>query len=174
MIRMDEGEKVLMEIRRHWYVLITESAIVGTFGIFPFFALLSAVAFDLPERMVYLVLFFSVGWLLVMWSIFFIIWTNYYLDVWIVTNRRVIDIEQFSLFSREVSEFRLDRVQDITIEVKGLLATLLKFGDLYLQTAGMSREFKIAKIPNPYEAKDFIMDQVDKALKEKSSPNGVN
>ncbi len=87
------------------------------------------------------------------------------MDVWIVTDQRIIDIEQLNLFNRVVSEFRLDRVQDITIKVNGLIATLLGFGDIHVQTAGEMEKFLIKNAPKPYEVKDRIIKEHDRAIR---------
>lgn len=74
-----------------------------------------------------------------------------------MTNKRIIDAEQRGLFSREVSEFKLYRVQDVTIEIKGVLPTFLNYGNVYIQTAGEAKEFVFKQIPNPRQAKDLII-----------------
>lgn len=122
--------------------------------------------FSASEQLFLLLIALSAGWFAVLWTVFFIVWTNYYLDVWIVTDHRIVDIEQFSLFSRDVSEFRLDRVQDLTVEVKGILPTLLNFGDLHVQTAGMHHQFHINDVENPYAVKDRIIKEHDKAVQK--------
>ncbi len=162
---LKDGEKVLFEVRRHWFVIVSESAFIILLALIPFVVLgVSSTAHLLPQFF-YVVLFLCVGWLLILWSIFFIIWTNYYLDVWIVTDQRIIDIEQFNLFNRTVSEFRLDRVQDITIKVNGLIATILGFGDIHIQTAGEMEKFLIRSAPHPYEVKDRIIREHDRAVR---------
>src|SRR3990167_7284967 len=79
----------------------------------------------------------------------FVHWLEFYLDVWVVTNERVINVDQRRLFSRRVSEVRLAQVQDITSEVEGFLHTFFKFGDINLQTAAESGKFTFKNIPNP-------------------------
>lgn len=91
------------------------------------------------------------------WITFFIIWIDYYFDVWIVTDRRIINIEQKGFFSRIVSELELDNIQDITTDVKGVVPTFLNYGNLYVQTAAEKERFVFRHIPNPYEVKDVIM-----------------
>ena len=90
-----------------------------------------------------------------------IFWMDYYLYVWIITSERIIDIEQKGLFNREISEFTLDKVQDITVKVPNMMATFLKYGDVIIQTAGES-SFEIKQIPNFYEAKNLILDYAKK------------
>ncbi len=81
----------------------------------------------------------------------------YALDVWIVTDRRIIDSTQHGFFNRTISELHLSRVQDISTQTKGIIPTFLKFGDLQVQTAGTEEKFKFFQIPNPGKVKDTIM-----------------
>jgi len=92
---------------------------------------------------------------------YFIAFMNYYLDVWVVTTKRVLEIEQHGLFNREYSEFTLDRVQDVSIETKGMLSTFLKFADIHIQTAGTNRDFYFRQVPHADQAKDAILQECD-------------
>lgn len=76
-------------------------------------------------------------------------WVNYYLDLWIITNERIIAMEQRGLFNRSVSELRLNRIQDVSSEVKGFLPTLFKYGRIHIQTAAEQDMFEFKDIPNP-------------------------
>ena len=51
----------------------------------------------------------------------------------------------------------LSQVQDITINIPNMIATLLKFGDVTIQTAG-ERSFTIKQVPNVYVIKNVILD----------------
>lgn len=166
MIHLAEGEKVLYEARRHWYVLFVESFFTAILFLIPWAVFFGLDVFDvsLSGGEGTLLFFVSTLWLFITWMIFMVIWTNYYLDVWLVTNKRVIDIEQHGLFSRDLSEFRLDRIQDVTIEVKGIVPTLLHFGDIHVQTAGEGREFTIKGIPHPYKFRDALIKEHDRAV----------
>lgn len=97
------------------------------------------------------------GYLIILWLGFFIEWTDFILDTWILTNERLIDVEQLGLFSRRVSTLSLDRIQDVTIQESGLINTYFGIGTVYIQTAGEHREFKIPGAKHPTEVKDIIM-----------------
>jgi uncharacterized membrane protein YdbT with pleckstrin-like domain len=101
------------------------------------------------------VLYFA--YLIILWIAFFIEWTNFILDTWILTNERLVDVEQLTLFSRKVSTLALDRIQDVTIHQDGLLDTFLGIGTVFIQTAGEVEEFKIKGASDPIGAKDMIM-----------------
>ena len=98
------------------------------------------------------------------WVYFFIGWVDYYLDAWIVTNDRIINIEQNGLFNRVISEQRLYRVQDVTAEVGGIIKTFFNFGTVFIQTAGEVGRFNFEEIPEPYLVKKIILELHEKAL----------
>jgi uncharacterized membrane protein YdbT with pleckstrin-like domain len=100
------------------------------------------------------VLYFA--FLILLWVGFFVEWTNFMLDTWILTDERLIDVEQVSLFSRKVSTLSLDRVQDITITEAGFLETFFGIGVVLVQTAGEAQEFRIYGIKDPSHVKDLI------------------
>ncbi len=152
-------------------MLARESSVIVLMALVPLFLLGGFGYFGLSENFVLPILALCSGWLAILWSLFFVVWTNYYLDVWIITDQRIVDIEQFSLFSRDVSEFRMDRVQDLTVEVKGIIPTLMGFGDLHIETAGMHHQFHINEIPNPYEIKDRIVKIHDRAVQQAHEHN---
>ena len=57
---------------------------------------------------------------------FFSNFVAFHLDVLIVTNDRLVDVEQNGLFSRTVAEVDLYQIQDVTSEVKGVFASIFK------------------------------------------------
>lgn len=97
------------------------------------------------------------AFLAVLWVMFFIEWTNFMLDTWILTSQRLVDVEQLSLFSRQVSTLSLDRIQDITIREIGFMDTFLGIGTVFIQTAGEMDEFRISGAKDPAHVKDIIM-----------------
>lgn len=165
MITLHPGEHIVLAERRFWLPIALQSAALVLLAAAPFVLVFLAEEF-LAEPWQQFVqsyrlygVFFAAAWALVVWIIFFIRWTDYYLDVLLVTNERVIDVEQVGLFVRDIAEARLDCVQDIRIEVVGLLASLMDFGNMYVQTAGSAKEFAIKNISHPGAVKDAISRQ---------------
>lgn len=155
-----EGEQIIMIVRRHWFnilqnllsVFIMAAFLAGSFLYFPaIFPSLSQNTYN------GLFLFGETVFAMVIWIIFFLIWVDYYFDVWIVTTRRIINVEQKGLFSREVSELKLEKIQDISTEVLGVIPTFLNYGDVYIQTAAEQERFLFRRVPDPYRIKDVIM-----------------
>lgn len=147
-------ENVILLLYRHWFVLFTKLLALAILLIMPL------VLFLLGSYFIY---FSDIFWLL--YSIYLLIWwhslfyilTMYLLDIWIVTDHRVVDSEQHGFFHRTVAELNLSRIQDISVVVSGPVATFLDFGNLEIQTAGTEPKFVFKQIPHPNKVKDEIM-----------------
>lgn len=186
MIELQENEEIQFVVRKHWFILFGKTVGLLFLFLLPLFLYyvvvsqighvatlqnvpLADVSISTPI-MVYVVSL----WTLLLWMRFFVIWTDYYLDGWFITNKRIIDVEQKGFFRREVSSFRLDKVQDITIEINGPIATFLDYGTIHAQTAGESREILIKGIPRPYDVKEQITTQCNIYSKRQlGQPSGL-
>lgn len=170
MLDLSPEEKIVLKVRRHKIALFFESAFLILFVILPpavYAVSKNWLVISGSDDALFLALYFIV--LLFSWVIFFMMWTNYYLDVLIVTDKRIVDIEQRGFFSREVATVRLENIEDITINVSGVLATFVDFGTLRIQTAAESREFIIRHVPKPSEVKAVIYD-LQRKLAEAPKP----
>jgi ABC-type multidrug transport system fused ATPase/permease subunit len=172
-IQLEPGEEVLKMVRKHWFIIVAE--LFGTFLmlLFPFFILflialfpdsLTIVHFDLHNYTA-LIVFAAAGWTILTLMAGFATWTHYYLDLWIITDRRIILIDQIHFFNRNVSIFRLERLQDIEFYIKGVIPTLLNFGTIQAQTAGAHESnFKTSGLPDPRELQAIIQKAMDARL----------
>jgi hypothetical protein len=169
-IKLEPGEVVLATVRKHWFVILAE--LFGTFVLvlLPFLVLLGLAifpnAFNLIGVNIYefanVAAFFISVWLLLSLLGGFAIWTHYYLDLWVVTDRRIVLVDQVRFFSRNVSVFRLERMQDIEYQVKGIIPTLLNFGTLKAQTAGAHESnFNSTGLPDPRGLQAKIQQAMD-------------
>ena len=166
MINLREKERIFLIKRRHWFFLFTSILSIAFFFII-FIILMIALVFipiSWPEWAesispfnIKMVLVFLISlFLLFIWTLMFVVFTHYYLDCWIVTNERTIHTELRGFFSRIFSSVNHDKIQDITVDVRGFFATIFKFGDLHIQTAGEFREYVCRHIPDPYQTKEII------------------
>lgn len=106
-------------------------------------------------------IFFLFGWLFL-----FQLFLDYYLDSWIVTTKRILNIEQTGLFGRTVSELRLYRIQDVTATVNGALKTILNYGEVEIQTAGEREHFVFEEIPDPNKVSKTILELSEEDRRE--------
>jgi membrane protein YdbS with pleckstrin-like domain len=164
------NEKIVKIIRKDIFILLQKVLLFAFLMVLPlgvFYLILSATpainASILGHTLV--VLGASIYYLFI-WVFFFFSFIDYYLDVWIITNERIIDIQQEGFFSRTISEHKLFRIQDVTSEVHGMMATLLRFGDVHVQTAGTVQRFNFKDIPGPNRVRDMIIKLVQKKKRE--------
>ncbi len=176
MLKLKKDEKIIKTFRRHWFPLFV--AVLSSLFLF-ILPILGVVFLGrlLPINEIAnitltspVVIFLLSTWSLLLWLFFFSAWTDHYLDGWIITNKRVMDINQRGFFSRETSSFRLERIQDVTVDVHGIIATLLKFGDVHAQTAGdgSSRDFILKTAAKPYDVRQNVLEQHDKIIEKRN------
>ncbi len=174
MLHLQEGEHIDIKSRKHWFLLFRNSVGILIVYLIPFIVwqfISSAQGVTLPPFNPALLTLMASTWTLLVWAKFFALWTDYYLDIWIVTDSRIVNIDQKGLFNREVSTLRIERIQDITVEINGIVATVLGFGDVHVQTAGESEEFLIKGIANPEHVKRKILEHIDTKSRFTISPS---
>ncbi len=154
---------VLRVVHRHWFDIATHFFVIILF-VAMLFGSLSLTPFLYPDalgaEMSRFILFIQNSLILLVWLYAFLVWIDYFFDVWIITNERVINIEQKGLFVRAVSELKFSRIQDVTSEVSGMIPTILNFGDVKVQTASEEDYFLFRRVPDPYHVKDLIMERL--------------
>jgi hypothetical protein len=170
-------EKIISILHRHWFDIASHFIVLGFLVLFIFVSLgLSPFIFktlDIGSEGTIPLWFLVSSFFLFLWLYLFFVWIDYYFDVWVITNERIINIEQKSLFTRVISEVTLTRVQDVTAKIEGFFPTLLDFGDILVQTAGEEKHFHFRNVPGPEKYKEEIMMLV-KAAMEKRGQVGVN
>lgn len=92
------------------------------------------------------------------WLVAAMEWSNYYLDLLVLTNKRIMKVQQLGLFHRVVSELELERIQDITSTINGPIHTLFDYGDLEIQTASEENKIQPKDIPHPVKVRRKIME----------------
>lgn len=155
-----ENEEVLRIIHRHWFNILSHLLVVVIFSVLLigsalFFPLLFPQALD--AEMWRFFAFIENTLFVFVWLYGFLVWIDYYFDVWVITTERIVNIEQKGLFVRHVSELNFSNVQDVTSEVEGLIPTILNYGDVYVQTAGEESRFTFRQVGDPYAVKDMVM-----------------
>lgn len=169
------NERVELLIRKHWTTIARDTVlfVVGLILPIPLSVYLSrALEIDFFEQSavsILLILLASLYYLYV-WLFYFHQWIDSYLDVWIVTNRRLVDIEQNGLFSRRISELSLSKIQDVTSEVNGKIQTFLDYGNLLVQTAGEQKQFEFEGVGKPATVARALMHLHDLATQEEARP----
>lgn len=166
-VGQDSDETIELMLRRH------KVAIGTKFGLFFMGCLAPIVAYALmityttllddTSGFIYLlIILLASSFYLYMILFLYHSWVDYYLDIWTVTNKRIIAVEQRGLFHRTTSELRMDRIQDVSSVIKGVLSTFFKFGTIHVQTASEQDKFNFTDVPNAEEVARKIMNLHEK------------
>lgn len=154
------GENVIKVLHRNWFYLLTQFLILILMAaiLFAGFFFLPLLFPELMEgEMRSLFLFGEITFILAVWLYGFLVWIDYYFDIWIITDERIINIEQKGLFMRQISEADYTKIQDVTAQIEGFLPTVINYGDVYIQTAAEKERFVFRTISRPYQIKDLLM-----------------
>ncbi len=165
-----DDEKIHIVVRQHWVVLFKKLFIW-------FFFALALVLFRKYGQTVFPGLFqndigkittlFTQVYTLFLTLSLYLIWMLYYLNVQIITNLRIVDIDQVGLFSHEVSELHIENIEDVTSNVSGILGTIFNYGDVFVQTAGSKERFEFSDVPNPGSINKLVLDLYEQIPPEK-------
>jgi uncharacterized membrane protein YdbT with pleckstrin-like domain len=157
---LSENESIIKVIHRNWFYLLEQFFLIFVLGGI-FMAGISYAPLFFPEmfgsQYRSLMAFIENSFFLAIWIYGFLIWVDYYFDIWVITSQRIINIEQKGMFSRKVSELNYSKIQDVTTEVHGFIPTILNFGDVEVQTAGEEENFIFRTVSDPYEIKNLII-----------------
>ena len=159
---LQEHERVLLLVRRHWFYLWPRTLLLAAYGLVPviLFAWIRSLFGGTPGTIMTWV---AVGWLL-FWSVrVFMNWYAYHNDIWVVTDQRLVDVTRPTPWHKRLATADLRNIQDMKVVQRGFFATGLKFGDVLCQTAGRDIEFCLAGVRAPEDVQLFIDRERDRA-----------
>ena len=142
----DTEEKILLLLRRHFVTNIPwiVSVVIALFA--PILATFIPAFLLLPVRYQ---LVGSLVWYLVVFGFSLEQFLSWYFHVYIVTDERIIDYDFYSILHKRVSKAKIDRIEDVTYQMGGVLQSMFHYGDVFVQTAGEQRELDFESVPRP-------------------------
>lgn len=160
-IVLEPGEDLVLFVHQHWFVF-RDPFLVALF--IPIVLLSSNMYLDIfglgePLRSIWgTVSIYSAGVSFVyglawfMWR--FYLWRN---TVYLVTNKRLILINQLGLFNKEDRETGLTMIQDVRSRIGGLQAALYGFGEVIVQVSSQDSQLTLEKVGKPREIQQAII-----------------
>ncbi|MCL5407022.1 MAG: PH domain-containing protein [Patescibacteria group bacterium] len=154
--------EIVVFVRRHFVAFLGQFLLAFLLLIIPVIIIIIIFAFHFDTKIFqglflnFLVLILS-AYYLVIATFTFVSWVSFYYNCYIITRTEIIEITQIGFFGRKVSQLSLLRVQDVSSDIKGFLATFFAYGDVLVETAGERETFLLQSVPNPQEISSKIM-----------------
>lgn len=142
----DDEERIVLLLRKHpvtnlWWILVAIVLLV----IPSFFDNYSFLPF-LPRGFHFVA---SLLWYLVTTAFILESFLSWFFNVYIVTDERIIDVDFHNLIYREISETKIDKIQDVTFAMGGVMSAFFNYGNVIIQTAGTVPNFDFEAVPEP-------------------------
>lgn len=164
----EKGEKVYFILRRHPITNIGWLLLSLIFLVIPLAYLAFApnledtftIRLNPNYEFILIIMWYSLTMLYTLES--FLMW---YFSTYIITDKRVIDVDFTGLWGKRISEAPLENVEDATYQTKSFLNILFDYGDIFMQTAAERTEFEFDSVPKPGMVHDVLTDLVEASRK---------
>lgn len=158
-------EQVLLVVHKHWASLLGEAAltIVPGFVILGILFLFRGLPLTMVDASVHAVVTLLVPFcFLTLWILLAIQWTNYYLDMFVVTDQRIIYTTQMNFTERTITQWNIHDVSHASVHFGGLFESFFNYGSVQIEGREENAAAKIAGIPDPEYVAAVILKQDDR------------
>lgn len=165
-------EEVLLVVHKHWAALVPEmlftlvpgAAVAGLLAAMSLLTTESAGG-TIGHAIVTLLL---PPCFLILWTILALQWTNYYLDILVLTDRRLFYASQANFIQRTISEWNIADVRHVGVRFSNLFESFFNYGSIEIEARGQRGAVAIGGLPDPGYVSAMILKQDDRygTLKE--------
>jgi len=160
----ESEEKVILFLRQHPIVNIPWILITTLMIIAPSFVTNFELLQSIPPNFKFV---FLLLWYLITIAYSYEKFLTWFFNVYIVTDERIVDIDFYNLIYKEVSDAKIDRIQDVTYNMGGVVRTLFNYGNVYIQTASEVPNFEFMAVPKPDKVVRVLQDMQMEEEQEK-------
>lgn len=153
--KIKDDEKIISIERRHWASYLRQITVSLLIIIPPFFFVEFFLSHWIPS-----LIFLSIviaGFLYALLT-----WISWQMNGIIITSKRLIYVNQKSIFSKKVAEVPITNIQDITFEINGVMASIFSFGTVTIVSSGSV--WNVKKIADPEGVQDYLLQLREKLI----------
>lgn len=149
----ERDEEIILLLRRHWVTNFGWLATAGFFLLVPMsFTYIPVINF-LPNRFQFMVVLI---WYLLTIAFIFEKFLAWYFNVYIVTNKRVVDLDFYNIIYYNQAQADLKEITDMNVTVSGVGRLFFNYGDLVIETAAVAPNLEFHAVPNPRKVVQII------------------
>lgn len=157
-VHYTSGEQTVKYVQRSRWVLLVREALPITLSLLVLlitFIVPSTGALSGPLWHAWQYLLYFLVPILGIWI--FVVWANYVDDVYILTSKRIIDLERsFGVFGEERIEIEYKNIKDIQVKVSGPIEIILNIGTVTVETPGKNPDIIFQHVDDPFKLQDKI------------------
>lgn len=158
------GEHIVLMLRRHPVTQVGKIVLAFT-GIFiPILFITTPLVSFMPPVMKLASL---VAWYLLLLTFIIESFLTWFFNVFIITDERIIDVDFISLIYKNVSSAKIDNIEDITVITGGVVASVIDYGTVKIQTASEVPEIEFEDVPHPSKVARILNELILEEEKEK-------
>ncbi|HBK35059.1 hypothetical protein A2239_03410 [Candidatus Uhrbacteria bacterium RIFOXYA2_FULL_40_9] len=151
-IQLQPEEDLLAIVHQTWIASIVRFFFLFCWVVFPFFFFFPLLSLGLIGLAIFLVLEVPAAY------VFSQKYVQWHRTVLVITDQRLVDINQKSLFDQEVSEVRYEEIIDVLFRTKGFFPTLFHYGTLKIRVKGQSPDIYFDYVHHPVRIQRLIQE----------------
>ena len=142
----DSDEEILVVARQHWFTNSRWVIITILMFMAPSFLRSVPNLINIPLNYQFVGYIF---WYTITFAYAYEKFISWYFNVYIITTKRIVDIDFNNLLTKKYSEAGIDSIQDVTSAVIGVIPTMFNYGNILIQTAAEINELTFERVPDP-------------------------
>ena len=151
----ESDEKIVLFLRRHFITNLGWLIVSVCLFLLPLFVFSFSSLSFIPYAFRFMGL---IAWYLLTFAFAFERFISWFFSVDIVTAQRIIDVSFPSILYKDISETKIEHIQDISSKTGGFIRSVLNYGDVLIQTAGTLPELNFEAVPFPSKVTEIIND----------------
>ena len=151
----ESEEKVILFLRKHFITNIPWIFTGLIMLLAPIVVMYLSILESVPSNFRFI---FMMIWYLITMADILESFLTWFFNVNVITDERIVDIDFHNLIYKEVSDANIDKIQDVTYKMGGVIRTLFNYGDVMIQTASEVPNFDFSAVPYPDKVAKVLQD----------------
>lgn len=151
----EDEEQIILFLRKHFVTNLPWIFISFVMFLVPTIVMTTGILETVPANFRFI---FMMIWYLVSIAYTLESFLTWFFNVYIITDERIVDVDFYNLTYKEVSDANLDKIEDVTYKMGGVIRTLFNYGDVLIQTAAEVTNFDFLAVPYPDKVVKVLQD----------------